>query len=427
MHQFTSDQGTITFDPVSYSVGWCADTGDLLPDPAWPANEQAVTPFIPDRELMKLTLLLTEDCNLNCRYCCGRAYRKRASMSVATATQAVNAFTELFPTLRSVVFFGGEPLLERETLYRLVAATEERVRNAGGTFAIITNGTLLNQGTVRFFSDHQFRVTISCDGPPVVNDLQRVTRHGHGTAHRIEQAMEWLLHAGLTLNVEVTFTRSHLECGIFVEDTLKYLASRGAHNIHLVPVCGTFDGLTLTDADLGKLRAEFRAASRYSITTLASDTPVVFKSAFYVLEALSLRRSLPLLCFAGAGVVSVHPDGNVYPCYLLYDRTLNMGNVNDPNFMSDFHAATLQFRQMKKEGFAQCAACWARTICFSCYGPRFMDEHALGPPRQAFCEVQRGTIEGAIEGLVALRRDTHQWTKALENITAIYSNRGSTK
>jgi len=234
--------------------------------------------------------------------------------------------------------------------------------------------------------------------------------------------MELVLHSGLPLNVEVTFSHAHLEHGISVLDTLEYLGSRGARNIHLVPVCGSFAGLTVPDADLSNLSAQFRAAARYSVESLATDSPVVFKAAFYVLEALSLRRSLPLLCFAGAGVVSVHPEGTVYPCYLLRHPALQMGNVLDLDFCGDFRAATRRYRDMSKASFSQCSACWARTLCFSCYGPSFMDDCVLGPPRSAFCEVQRGTIEGAIEGLVALRISPERWANALKAIVAVYSN-----
>lgn len=419
-HQYQSGKGTITFDPLTYTIH-CASSGSTNADGLAPQpGDRPLLPFVPVDELLKLTLILTENCNLSCGYCCARPYRSNASMSQQTIDRAIATFLDIYPRVRSIVFFGGEPLLDFETLRRTVERHGRRLRHAGGSFGVITNGTLITESNARFLAEAGVRVTVSCDGPPSVNDRQRVTSIGQGTSQRVEAAMDLLIRAGVSVNAEVTFTKTHVERGVSVLATLEYLTSRGAQSIHVVPVCGEAGALSLRDEDLIRLAPEFRAAARASITSLASGDPVIFKSAFYVLEALSLRHSLPLLCFAGSGVVSAHPDGTVYPCYLLHDPSLAMGNVHDPGFSDHFRAATERYRKLTKTSFAACSACWAATICFSCLGPRFMESGDLGPPSPGFCGVQRSIIEGALEGLAELRTNTDLWPRALEEIRRIY-------
>ena len=75
---------------------------------------------------MHLTLHLTDRCNLACRYCYARHGEKR--MTFETAMSAISDCTR-GETNCGIIFFGGEPLLESDLVFRVIAACERESPN----------------------------------------------------------------------------------------------------------------------------------------------------------------------------------------------------------------------------------------------------------------------------------------------------------
>src|SRR6266511_5819959 len=65
-----------------------------------------------------------------------------------------------------ITHFGGEPLLNFENIRFATEYAEERASALGKTvaFDITTNGTLLTEKSVEYFSRHGFKVLLSIDG-----------------------------------------------------------------------------------------------------------------------------------------------------------------------------------------------------------------------------------------------------------------------
>ena len=147
-----------------------------------------------ESSLMQLVLLLTESCNLRCRYCIysdlypdTRTYTS-IKMSFETACQAVDYFFSLVkPLVRrnpakkvGITFYGGEPLLEINLLRKLVPYI---IKNAPCEviFNLTTNATLLNQETIDFLIENNFGIALSIDGPQEEHDRNRVFPNGKGS------------------------------------------------------------------------------------------------------------------------------------------------------------------------------------------------------------------------------------------------------
>ena len=133
-------------------------------------------------ENLTLTLCLTHDCNLRCRYCyAGRKYAH--AMSRETAERGMDiGLAEVVRTERGLdlSFFGGEPLLEWDLLqhccnYLKQQAAEQGVRVR---FGITTNGTLLTRKRLEWLAEQDFLVGLSVDGSrsplPVIPILSQI-------------------------------------------------------------------------------------------------------------------------------------------------------------------------------------------------------------------------------------------------------------
>lgn len=145
------------------------------------------------RPLM-LTLCLTHDCTLRCRYCyAGRKYAH--AMSQDTAQRGMELGLDEAARIGcglDVSFFGGEPLLEwnllqfcHEYLSRRAVEVNIPVR-----YGITTNGTLLTQDKLEWMAERDFLIGLSLDGSPAMHDTNRRFADGRGSHAAVMQALE---------------------------------------------------------------------------------------------------------------------------------------------------------------------------------------------------------------------------------------------
>ncbi|TGY91100.1 Cys-rich peptide radical SAM maturase CcpM [Petralouisia muris] len=144
--------------------------------------------------LEKLTLQVTQRCNLRCEYCIYSGnYDTRThselDMDFDTAKRAIdfylNASNELDEL--TVAFYGGEPLLNIELIRKCVVYVYEKSFGRRVVFSITTNGTLLNENTVSFLEEHKFNVMISLDGSQKEHDTYRKFQNGKGSFKVIQE------------------------------------------------------------------------------------------------------------------------------------------------------------------------------------------------------------------------------------------------
>ena len=145
--------------------------------------------------LQQVTLSITEDCNLRCRYCVySDVYtlsRKRSDkmMDFKTAKKALDWYVALYLEGReynpvrspAICFYGGEPLLNFDLIKKCVQYVKTTWPDMDFTFSMTTNGTLLNKEKEDFLKEHRFNISISIDGPKEDHDRNRVYPDGSGT------------------------------------------------------------------------------------------------------------------------------------------------------------------------------------------------------------------------------------------------------
>jgi uncharacterized protein len=149
-----------------------------------------------DRSELHVTILTTLQCNFACDYCYQGDrddYNKFAErMTLETAARAAawieRELDRLAPETLSIVFFGGEPLVNLPVVYylaeRLSSAARERAIGIG--LSIITNGLLLTEDVVdRLLPCGLTGVKITLDGDRETHNRMRPLRGGQGTFDRI--------------------------------------------------------------------------------------------------------------------------------------------------------------------------------------------------------------------------------------------------
>jgi uncharacterized protein len=109
-----------------------------------------------------LTLTLTEQCNLRCPYCYVPKSERRLPEELAL--RGVDFLLDRAPPGSdvSLSFFGGEPLLERPLIERVVAHSATR-RPKGQRFTLTTNGLLLDGAALDLVRATGMQIALSID------------------------------------------------------------------------------------------------------------------------------------------------------------------------------------------------------------------------------------------------------------------------
>ena len=151
------------------------------------------TPYLKyflERKIAKITLQVTQGCNLRCKYCIYsediNAHQRSHSnkrMSWETAKKGIDFLREhsIDSKKVNIGFYGGEPLLEFPLIKRAMAYAKDVFDGKELTFAITTNGTLLTDEIIDFFADEDVHLLISLDGPKEIHDKSRVFSDGRGS------------------------------------------------------------------------------------------------------------------------------------------------------------------------------------------------------------------------------------------------------
>ncbi len=159
------------------------------------------------RQNVSLVLNMTHACNLRCHYCTytGNAYTSGRShgfksMPLELAKSSISDHLERTKKNTDslyISFYGGEPLLEFDSLRVLIRYARNEKRRLGHRaskmgFRIITNGVLLSKDVMMFCIKNRVDLQVSIDGPKNIHDKNRVSLDGCGTFSRVIRNLKML-------------------------------------------------------------------------------------------------------------------------------------------------------------------------------------------------------------------------------------------
>ena len=270
---------------------------------------------------MNLTLHLTADCNLRCRYCYETHCKNH--MTWDTARQAVDLVFSYGHETNGLSLFGGEPLLERgidEEICRYAKA-EARRRGVSVRFKMTTNGTLLDESFLKFANEHDLEIALSHDG--LLQDRQRLTRDGRPTREKLEPVVDLLLR--YQPNAVALQTVTPETVGGMAE-SVAWLHDRGFARVN--SVIDYRPGAGWDDGSLAVLREQYEAVADLMEARFDDKRPLLFLPFLTKISAYLNDRPC-LECKLGMRQPSVAEDGSIYPCnQFLYLPEYRMGHVS---------------------------------------------------------------------------------------------------
>ncbi len=291
----------------------------------------------------KCYLMLTEDCNLRCKYCYENVSRCDSSyMSFDTAKKTVDFLIE--NALKhgkkkiEITFFGGEPLLNLDVMIKFFhyAVDKAGQYNIRLFFSIITNGTIYNKQFEEFILEwyriiKSASIQISVDGIPEVQDKNRITKNGKPTS---EIVLENIIKLKTFFEQNQIKPDSFHTHSVVTKDNIskmflsyKYFRQLGVRKLEFM----LSDEENWDENDISVYIEQMSLISDYIYQEcLSSYSLQPLKEAKTIIDPDNGKISANS-CPAGKSFCAITSNGDIYPCQRTYfnNRSFKLGNVFD--------------------------------------------------------------------------------------------------
>lgn len=347
-----------------------------------------------------LCLHVSHDCDLSCEYCFaskGDYKSGRRLMSRDVALKAVDYLVDNSGHRHNIEidFFGGEPLLNFDTVKEVVAYGRELENKTGKKFyfTITTNGTKLNEERINFINEYMDNVVISIDGRKEVHDAVRYDRSGRGTYDRIVPLAKKLVseRSNKSYFIRGTYTSRNKD---FSKDVM-HLAELGFKEISVEPVVGSGDGLFIKEQDVSAILNEYEELALKYLKCLREGGGFRFYHFnLDLFEGPCIYKRITA-CGAGFEYLAVSPEGHLYPCHqFVGQKGFILGDV-----FKGIDNKKLKVSFQKNNIFTKekCKDCWAKLFCSGgCHANAWYSNGNIYEPNEIACTIQKKRIECAI-------------------------------
>ena len=348
-----------------------------------------------------LCLHIAHDCNLRCAYCfagTGEYMGHRSMMSLEVGKKAIDFLIAASGNRKNleVDFFGGEPLMNFDTVKGIVAYARGREAETGKNFrfTLTTNAVLLDEEKMKWADEVMHNIVLSIDGRPEVNDAMRKRVDGSGSYDRILPNIRRMvaLRGEKSYYVRGTFTRANLD---FADDVL-HLARLGFDQVSVEPVVANKgSGLDIREEDLDRCRAEYERLARLMAERIRNGTSFNFFHFMIDLEGGPCVAKRLRGCGSGTEYMAVTPEGELYPCHQFVGQPeFRLGDVFDGLVETPVRQEFLETTVYTKPA---CDACWAKFYCAGgCAANAWQFNKDIKKPYTIGCELEKKRVECAL-------------------------------
>ncbi|OHB83153.1 MAG: hypothetical protein A2Z38_01830 [Planctomycetes bacterium RBG_19FT_COMBO_48_8] len=271
---------------------------------------------------LSVTIELTQACNFRCLYCYQQRNPKRLKDQAYEKvcrylTKKINKLKRLH-----VNWFGGEPLIELQTLKQLSQRLRTEASDHGCVFShfLTTNGYMITPTVAEELADIGIQnVQITLDGDKQAHNRLRIHASGTGTYEKVLAACKHVVDAGMELLVRINLNRWNVQ---HINGLLSDLAANGiSPENSIVHVTRTVDHGNIGDAVSSAILNTEQFARQWikilqTITGYGFATPSLAPIAYNC--TFDLRQTL-----------MINSDGTICRCSSSSERIAELNEAGD--------------------------------------------------------------------------------------------------
>ena len=381
---------------------------------------EKVQQHVPEPYISVAYFVLSEQCNLACKYCflgnsnVSAAKICKEPMSYDTADKALDFFArqtrqdmDQFDDEKEIIFYGGEPLINFETLKYVVARSkyyqEQKLLSDKLKFSIITNGILLNAEKIEFLKENNVNVSISIDGAREEQNVNRVDKNGKPVYSKIFDNLLLAKQMGLDFGLSITLS----------EEAIKDIDSLIAF-IERLEVYSICFYIILQSKDFSVDEKYYVDATSFIIDFYEKtiDKGIYEDRFMRKLKAFAESGIYFSDCAATSGSqIVITPDGNVGICHgTMENREFFIGNVADEYFIVADNDEIKRWCKLTPVFKEECVECPALGICGGgcpINAREISKTRSIEEIDRAFCIHAKNTLEYLIKKLLHLMLESN--------------------
>ncbi|MDE7433354.1 MAG: Cys-rich peptide radical SAM maturase CcpM [Lachnospiraceae bacterium] len=377
-----------------------------------------------ENSLSTLTLQVTQNCNLRCKYCVySGSYVNRTHankrMNWTTAKKSIDFLYQHSNCSNRVSFgfYGGEPLLEFDLIKKCVDYIKQLFLGKQQTFVITTNATLLNEEIVQFFIENDFSLMISLDGPESVQDGNRVFADNlRGTFQTVmdklkmveEKFPDFLEKISFNAVIDLQHDFQAADDFFLTYDMVKNSMVRGNFvNTNNKKEATSINYQYFVDSKY----EEFKTMLFYCTDIFSKYQPRLLAGYIEGLKQNLAERDIVKSdavnntggqCLPGIQRLFVTVDGKIFPCERVNENSEDfcIGNI-ETGIDIERAKVLLNVSSLTQK---ECQNCWCFKICSQCIAKADDNGKLSREQRLKSCESARSSAEKTIKDYVVLKQ-----------------------
>ena len=298
---------------------------------------------------MNISLILTKQCNLRCKYCFET--HENVYMTEETALRAIDMAVKDGGMSVGVSFFGGEPLLCKPLIYRCVDYSK-LFSGVKFNWNMTTNGLLLDEEFLAFARREKIDIAMSHDG--LMSRVNRLYQGGQDCLAELDEKLRLLLRYRPGAFIMATTTP---ETAGNVYNSMKHLIDLGVRRFNLAidsrPCAGwDEDSMNILSEQLGML-------GNLIVEKFKKGEDIYFNPFEEKILAITKDRKCHV-CQLGKRKPYIDWDGDVYPCIQFGGvAEYRMGSVSEG--IDQSRRESIYQSSLKKPAF--CEGCAMQKRC----------------------------------------------------------------
>jgi len=316
-------------------------------------------------KISEVDLFITEECNLNCKYC--YAPKSDNKLTLEQGKKIIDKVKELCPDRLQLSFWGGEPMMYPELVADLAEYAKSLYAEKGQfETLLITNGTFYDNEIFKRLKRVGMRIQVSIDGMPEVNDEVR------GQSDLVISNMKKILVNFPDMGVRMTFLPTNVHK---LAQNIMFIRSLGVKKVmHQADIAAEWEDS----------RVEVYAQQLESLYKAWLENPkkigVMFLDKNHGIFCGSQQDES--YCGAGKSLIAILPNGDIYPCHrAASNRVFQLGNILEGTLVR----GNLLTVSKNNEN---CGSCRAIRYCHTCLITHQMINGSMTDPIKQYCKLQ---------------------------------------
>lgn len=342
--------------------------------------------------LTSICLNVTNKCNLNCIYCFENHISDSSFMSIKIAKKSVDFLLKQNPTGSkfSVVFFGGEPLLNFKLIKETIkyCSSISKKTNKEFTYSITTNGTILNTEIIYYFKKYKFNIIVSLDGKKEIHNYYRRYKNNEGTYERIISNINELKKNNINFIARATIGTKYIT---LVEIAEFFERNNILFDFDFVQYVNTTN-ITKKETEFTKHQLEELAIQYAKLISFYYNKIRKAEAIYWIglknyLSKIHFRIIKNVKCRAGRSYIAIDPIGNIFPCqnFVGYSKYI-AGNIYQGINVKNIQ----KLKPLNIEEYDDCRKCTIRYLCGGgCVAQNYSVNNIREKIPKYYCNIQK--------------------------------------